>query len=605
MLIQIAISGDRADPGMAPSLSERLAHSVGEVPYRAPSSFRHIGVNNRNSVGGMFMLPRHAMALLLALLVDMPRIVLAQDSGTHRTAYPSDVEPPSAPVVLDGDVLFTVRGVSAYPAAQRADAIAGRIRAMADDPNLRVDALQVVEADSVARLMIGDIMLIGITDLDAEGASRKILAHAIRERVAAAVLRYRAERSPQAMWRSVATASGATLVAALAIWLLWILNKRILRVAERVSTSLLSAERINSLSLLDTRHIVTSIRAVLQLVRVVLLLAIVFAWVQFVLGLFPWTRTASRHLFALLLDPLQAAAVAGFRALPGLVFVACLAFTVRVILKVLRSAFDAVENGNLTISGFEREWAQPTFRIARVLVIAFAVVVAYPYLPGSDSAAFKGVSLFLGVIFSLGSSSAIANVIAGYSLTYRRAFRLGDRVRIGDTIGDVMEMRMQVTHVRSVKNEEVVIPNSVILNSPVVNYSSLSHKRGLILHTTVGIGYETPWRQVKAMLLEAARRTEGLLEEPSPFVAVSQLGDFAIVYELNVYSGNPHAQVEQYTALHLNILDVFNEFGVQIMTPNYEADPETPKLVPPDQWFTAPAKPRPSNRRRTGSRVPV
>ena len=537
------------------------------------------------------MFPKHATGLLLAFLVTMPRIVQAQDSGTHRTGYPADLEPPSAPVVLDGEVLFTVRGVSAYPASQRADAIAGRIRAMADDPNLRVDALQVVEADGVARLMISDIMLIGISNLDAEGASRKILAQTIRERVGASVLRYRAERSPQAMWRSVATAMGATLVVALVMWLLWILNKRTLRLAERVSISLLSAERMNSLSLLDTRYVVTSIRAVLRLVRVVLLLAVAFAWAQFVLGLFPWTRTASRHLFALLLDPLEAVAVAGFRGLPGLLFVACLAFTVRVILKVLRSAFDAIENGNLTISGFEREWAQPTFRITRVLVIAFAVVVAYPYLPGSDSAAFKGVSLFLGVIFSLGSSSAIANVIAGYSLTYRRAFRLGDRVRIGDTMGDVMEMRMQVTHLRSLKNEEVVIPNSVILNSPVVNYSSLSHKRGLILHTTVGIGYETPWRQVKAMLLEAALRTQGLLEKPSPFVAVSELGDFAILYELNVYSGDPHAQVEQYTALHLNILDVFNEFGVQIMTPNYEADPETPKLVPPDQWFTAPAKP--------------
>ena len=272
--------------------------------------------------------------------------------------------------------------------------------------------------------MTGDMTLMGVTDLDAEGASRKILAHTIRERIAAAVVQYRAERSPQAMWRSVATASGATLVAALAIWLLWILKRRIIRVAERASTSLLSAERINSLSLLGTRHIVTSIRSVLQLVRAVLLLAILFAWVQFVLGLFPWTRTASRHLFALLLDPHQAASVAGFRAVPGLVFVACLAFAVRVILKVLRSAFDSVENGNLTIAGFEPEWAQPTFRIARVLVIAFAVVVAYPYLPGSDSAAFKGVSLFLGVIFSLGSSSAISNVIAGYSLTYRRAFRL-------------------------------------------------------------------------------------------------------------------------------------------------------------------------------------
>ena len=537
------------------------------------------------------MLRRHATVQLLAVLLALSRMVfLAYGNVSQLSGASAELdEPVSAPVILDGDVLFTVRGVSAYPAPQRAGAIADRIRTMAANPNLRVDALKVDEKDRVARIMIGDVMLMGVSDLDAGGSYAAILAQTIKDRIAAAVLQYRKERSPQALWRSAVAAIAATLAACLALRLLWILSRRLIRVAERMSSSLLPAEQLKSLSLLDTHHVLTSVRAVLQAMRVVLLLTIVFAWVQFVLGLFPWTRPASRQLLALLLDPITAAAVAAFRALPGLIFIACLAFGVRVMLKAIRSAFTAIEHGHLTISGFEPEWAQPTFRIVRVLAIAFAVVVAYPYLPGSDSAAFKGVSIFLGVMFSLGSSSAIANVIAGYSLTYRRAFRLGDRVRIGDTVGDVIEMRMQVTHLRSVKNEEVIVPNSVILNSPVVNYTSLGQKRGLILHTAVGIGYEIPWRQVNAMLLEAARRTEGLLAEPPPFVAVSQLGDFAVVYELNVYSGMPHAQVEQYTSLHLNILDVFNEYGVQIMTPKYEADPETAKVVPPDQWFAAPA----------------
>jgi small-conductance mechanosensitive channel len=174
-------------------------------------------------------------------------------------------------------------------------------------------------------------------------------------------------------------------------------------------------------------------------------------------------------------------------------------------------------------------------------------------------------------------------------MTYRRAFKIGDRVKIGDQIGDVTELKLQVTRLRSLKNEEIVIPNSQVLNGDVVNYSALAQTSGLILHTEVGIGYETPWRQVEAMLLIAANGTAGLLREPPPFVLQKRLGDFAITYELNAYSDNPQAMAALYTALHRQMLDVFNEYGVQIMTPAYEGDPQVPKLVPPSLWHIAPA----------------
>jgi small-conductance mechanosensitive channel len=215
--------------------------------------------------------------------------------------------------------------------------------------------------------------------------------------------------------------------------------------------------------------------------------------------------------------------------------------------------------------------------------------VAYPYIPGSESDAFKGVSLFLGIVFSLGSSSAISNIIAGYMMTYRRAFKVGDRVKIGEAVGDVMQMRLQVTHLRSLKNEEIVIPNSQILAGEVLNYSSLARTHGLILHTEVGIGYETAWRQVEAMLLAAAERTPGLERDPRPFVHMKKLGDFAVTYELNVYCKDVKEMNALYTALHRNVLDVFNEYGVQIMTPAYEGDPAEPKVVPRQDWYAAPA----------------
>jgi small-conductance mechanosensitive channel len=253
--------------------------------------------------------------------------------------------------------------------------------------------------------------------------------------------------------------------------------------------------------------------------------------------------------------------------------------------------FAAVGRSEVQIEGFDSEWAEPTYKIVRVLIVVFAMVVAYPYIPGSSSDAFKGISLFIGVVFSLGSSSIVANMLAGYLMTYRRAFKIGDRVKIGDMTGDVSEVRLQVTHLRNIRNEEITIPNSTILNSEVVNYSVLAKTTGLILQTTVGIGYETPWRQVEAMLLEAARRTGSLMPDRSAFVRQKALGDFAITYELNAYSSNPHTMAAQYTDLHRNILDVFNEYGIQIMTPAYEGDPPEPKIVPKDQWFLAPAKP--------------
>jgi small-conductance mechanosensitive channel len=228
----------------------------------------------------------------------------------------------------------------------------------------------------------------------------------------------------------------------------------------------------------------------------------------------------------------------------------------------------------------------------RLAVVAFALVVGYPYIPGSSTAAFQGITVFIGIVFSLGSSAVIGNIIAGYMMTYRRALKVGDRVKIGDTVGDVIDTRLQVTHLRSLKNEEIIIPNAQIMNGEVLNYSSLAHDKGLILHTEVGIGYETPWHQVEAMLLTAAERTEGLAKEPSPFILEKRLGDFAVTYELNAYCHDVKAMMPLYAALHRNILDVFNACGVQIMTPAYEGDPAEPKVAPPETWHAPPQLPR-------------
>jgi small-conductance mechanosensitive channel len=271
-------------------------------------------------------------------------------------------------------------------------------------------------------------------------------------------------------------------------------------------------------------------------------------------------------------------------------FLLVLFMVVRFGLRFLKFWFAAVASGNLHVAGFEPQWAEPTYRLVRIGVVAFALVIAYPYIPGSESDAFKGLSIFAGVLISIGSSSFISNYMAGYTLIYRRLFAVGDRVQIGDVVGEVMEVRVQVTRLRTYKNEEIVLPNSMILNSAVTNYTKLAASRGLILHTTVGIGYEVPWRQVEGMLLTAAERTSGVLKEPKPFVLQTGLGDFAVNYEINAFVAGTADIAHRYDELHANIQDIFNEYGVQIMTPAYEGDPEAPKTVPREQWHAAPSR---------------
>lgn len=514
--------------------------------------------------------------------------------GASGQATDNDVEPDAvsrAPVTVDGHTLFYVRGLAVFPAEKRAEAISQRIRALAANPKYNPGSLQLAEQPSLTRVEALGKVILNVTDADAAmtGVARSYLATLVVSRVDEAIVSYREARTPQALWRSAIWGIGISLLFAAGLFLFLWLYRRLEAAMERYCRRNAERESLKAAGVLQADQLVA---AVLNMLRVLRTLAIVIGslgYLSLLLAQFPWTRGFSARSFELLLGPLRTMGGGILKALPDLAFVAVLALLLRWVLRLVRVFFDSLGKGTITLHNFEPEWAEPTFRIVRFLVIAFGVVVAYPYLPGSGSEAFKGVSLFIGVIFSLGSTGFMSNMVAGYSLTYRRAYRVGDRVKIGDIVGDVEHVRLQVTHLRSLKNEEIIIPNSVVVNNSVVNYSSLARKRGLILHTTVGIGYETPWRQVEAMLLMAAARTEGLLREPPPFVMHKLLGDFCVTYELNVYCDDPSRQMPLYTALHRNILDVFNEYGVQIMTPAYECDPSEPKIVPKEKWFESPA----------------
>lgn len=428
-------------------------------------------------------------------------------------------------------------------------------------------------------------------DAKLEGLKRQILAQAYIERIRRVIQDYRNDRKPEVILRAVLYAAAATLILFVVIYGIVALFRRINVVLEQRFRKRIEDLEVKSLRIVRAHQLWAAATAVVRLVRTLLVLVLLYAYLNLVLGLFPWTRGLARDLLSLVGDPLIAMGGAFVAYLPKLFFLIILVIIARFVLKLIRVFFDSIAEGRVHFTNFEQEWAWPTYRIVRFVFLAFALVVAYPYIPGSGSDAFKGVSLFLGVLFSLGSSSVLANVIAGYTMTYRRAFKVGDRVRIDKTFGDVVEMSVLVTHILTPKNERVVIPNSKILNEEVINYSAMARDQGVILHTTVGIGYETSWRQVEAMLLMAAERTPGLRPNSQPFVQQKSLGDFAVNYELNVYCDDAQRMNRLYTELHRSILDVFNEYGVQIMTPAYEGDTPEPKVVPKDQWYAAPAQP--------------
>ncbi len=533
-------------------------------------------------------------ALLLAGMMAAAAPALGQEANQSGGIHDLHAEA-TAPVVIDGVELFRIRGVAAYPAAQRAADITNRIIAVAADRSLDASTVRSEDSELGPRITIGDgkTTIVGVTESDArlEGSTEAVLAAVYVRQIRSAVETYRELRTPERLLRSALRAAGATLLLIVVVLAgRWAFRRLDALIGSQIETRV-ERLRIQSFRLISAGQAWTLLRGLLRLLRIAAWLAILTVYLTSTLSLFPWTRGLAFGMLDLVLEPLSTMAQGVLSAIPNLVFLAILVLVTRLLLRLVRAFFLEMEQKSVVFKDFEPDWAMPTYRIVRILVIAFAVVMAFPYIPGSESDAFKGVSLFIGVLFSLGSSSVVGNVIAGYTMTYRRAFGEGDRIQVGDVVGEVTQMKLLVTRLRTPKNEEVVIPNSLILSSNVVNYSAHARQRGLILHTTVGIGYEVPWRQVEAMLIMAAGRTEGLLREPPPFVLLKSLGDFAVTYELNAYCDDTKQIPHLYAEMHRHILDVFNEHGVQIMTPAYEGDPPEPKVVPPERWHAGPARP--------------
>jgi len=521
-----------------------------------------------------FMVTLAGAALLAAAF---PGEACAQATRPRASLPAADTlasrRPDSAAVVVRGDTLgFLYGALGPFSVGERATGMAERIR------NLRYDGgdtarVRIVKEDGRVEVWAGDVVVGTVTGQDAVGRGTSVdaagmaMAAMVRSGLRAPLL----TRNIRDLLLGLLKTALATLVL---YWLLRLMARwypRLYRRIRGIQESKLRDVRFQGLVLVSGERIQAVLLSAVRLSRLLVTALVVFVYGVLVFSFFPPTRIVARRIVALTWEPTRVALLAVIGYLPNLFYIAVIGVLIYYVLRVVHLVFNALESGAIRLPGFYSDWAQPTFQIFRVLALAFAVILIWPYLPNSNSTAFKGVAAFLGLLVTFGSAGAVSNVGGGVVMIYMRPFRVGDRVKISDTVGDVVQRGMLVTRLRTPKNVEITIPNSMVLGSHIVNYSATAQDGGIILHTAVTIGYDTRWREVHEAMKEAARRTEGVLSEPEPFVLQTALGDYAVTYELNAYTDQPARMLALCSSLHENLQDALAEAGIEILSPAYHS----------------------------------
>jgi small-conductance mechanosensitive channel len=526
-----------------------------------------------------------AMTLLLAGISTLSAQVPAPASEQETATPVAEEGVFTAPVVIDGVTLFQLRGSSVLPAVERAAKVQERIIRAAELSGGGIVKLDIRDHEFGKAISHRGIMLTITTPSDAEFEQMDIdvVAGLQAEAIKNTIRDYRASRSSDARVSSAIEAALWTLAFAAVSFFFFRYRRRVReKIADAAEQNLAGVEKATK-DFVRGRAVADLVAYAFNILAVVGYFFVVYYYVSFVLFAFVETRPFADLLISNLTEPIMSVLMGIVGYMPNLVTLAVIAFLTSFAIKGVRLFFKNVEAGTLVLADFEPHWIWPTFNIFRGVLVLIAIVFAFPYIPGSDSAAFQGITILVGVMVSLGSNSVVGNILSGLFVIYRRSTNIGDRIKVGDHVGDVLRIKLMETHIKSVKNELISIPNAQLLNSEVVNYSTKIDGRGLLLHTTVGIGYEEPQEKVEAMLIEAALRTKGLKNSPKPFVLWTSLADYAISYQINAFTTRGSSLPKILSDLHRNIVAVFNENKVQIMTPSYEADPPDPK-IPSETW---------------------
>ncbi len=481
---------------------------------------------------------------------------------------------PGVPVVVEGDTLFYLyakRG--GHTPQQRAEMDAAAILELGKRFNLRPDSLYMESSDIVTDLMYDNKVIASFIDQDGlwENCTRDRLAAHNRKVI---VDKLKEMKDEHGLWQLgkrilyfVLVLVGQYFLFRLTIWLFKKLKVRI----QRLKDTKLKPFSIQDYELLDTQKQVNLLIFLSNLLRYIIMFLQLLLTVPLLFSIFPQTKSLAYQLFSYIWIPVKSIFTSVVEYIPNLFTIFVIWYAMKYLVRFVHYLANEVKSERLKIRGFYSDWAEPTFHIIRFLLYAFMIAMIYPYLPGSKSGVFQGISVFVGLIVSLGSSTVIGNIIAGLVITYMRPFKLGDRIQLNETTGNVIEKTPLVTRIRTPKNEVVTIPNSFIMSSHTVNYSTSAREYGLIIHSEVSIGYDIPWRQTHQLLIEAALNTPGVIDDPRPFVLETSLSDWYPVYQVNAYIKEADRLADIYSDLHQNIQDKFNEAGIEIMSPHYVA----------------------------------
>lgn len=500
---------------------------------------------------------------------------------------------PGIPVVIDSDTLFllyTKKG--GLVPHKRAENIQNIIREIGEDYSLKTDSIYIHDSENFSDIMYGDRVILSVTDQDAlwQNTSRNELA----QQYVPVIEKKIAELKKEHSILQIAKRIGLFLLVLVIQYALWKITNYIFRKLRRriiwLMHNKLKSITVKDYEFLDTHkqgRILLFLSKILQYTVILIQLAIS---IPILFSIFPQTETLAMKLFSYIFDPVKMILTSVVSYIPNLFIILVIYFCIKYLIKSIQYIANEIESEKLKITGFYPDWAQPTFNIIRFLLYVFMIAMIYPYLPGSDSGVFQGISVFVGLIVSLGSSSAIANIIAGLVITYMRPFKIGDRIKLGETEGHVIEKTPFVTRIKTPKNEVITIPNSSIMSSHTVNYSQSAKEYGLIIHTSVSFGYEIPWQQVHELLIAAAKSTPEVIKHPQPFVLETQLHDYYTVYQINAYIRNADKLAQIYSDLHQQIVEKANEAGIELMSPHYFAHREADSIVMPPEYLNKKAK---------------
>lgn len=492
------------------------------------------------------------------------------------------------PVVVNQDTLFRFYcGQGLFNTKERALVVTERIQRLMNRLDFSADSLQLKNDSPASVIYYGKQIILAISDRDAA------LSKTTRQQMATDYLTLLKTKLSSLFETGnikdlVTNLAEAAAVVAILFLLIWAVN----RLFRSIRFKILNAweSRINKLSqkgapVRYAHRLLPFISKALFVARVIIIILLVYLSLPALFLIFPWTKPIATELLGYVIKPLKAALLSIVHYIPNLLTISVIFLITHYVIRVVKFFADEIEKGSFSINNFYPEWASPTYNIIRVLLYAFMFIIVFPYLPGSESKVFQGVTVFVGVLVSFGSSSAISNMVAGIVLTYMRAFKIGDRIQAGEIIGDVFEKNMLVTRIRTIKNEDVTLPNSKILGGHTVNYSSSAKTIGLILHTSVTIGYDAQWHTIHELLINAALNTEGIIHEPKPFVLQTALNDFNVTYQVNAYTHQPNKMAATYSLLHQHIQDKFNEAGVEIMSPHYTSLRDGNAIQIPDDYI--------------------